>query len=310
VSGGVPPPRLRVAPDVAEAVATGRPVVALESAILTHGLPRPVNVELAQSLEKGLRDRSVMPATVGVVGGIPTVGLSAAEIELLGQQGDVDKASTRELPLVMARQAHAGTTVAATATLARRAGVRLMATGGIGGVHRDASETFDESADVPALAGTPITVVCAGVKSILDVPATLERLETAGVTVVGYRTRRFPGFYVTDSGSPVSATVAGPDEVAEAMRAADGLGLASAILVANPVPEADQLEPAVHDAAVADALRAAAAQGIRGPQLTPFLLDYLQRATAGASLAANIAAVRHNVAVAADIAEAWAKGAT
>jgi pseudouridine-5'-phosphate glycosidase len=309
VSGGGPPPRLRVAPDVAEAVATGRPVVALESAILTHGLPRPVNVEVAHSLEKGLRDRNVVPATVGVVGGVPTVGLSEEEIDLLGRKPGVDKATTRDLPVVVARGGQAGTTVAATATLARQAGVRLFATGGIGGVHRGASATFDESADVPTLARTPITVVCAGVKSILDVPATLQRLETAGVTVVGYRTARFPGFYVTDSGWPVPATSSGPDDVVEVMRAADGLGLTSAILVANPVPEADQLDPAVHDAAVADALRAAEAEGIEGPQLTPFLLEHLQRATGGASLAANLAAVRHNVAVAADIADAWAKGA-
>jgi pseudouridine-5'-phosphate glycosidase len=295
-----------VAPEVADAIATGRPVVALESAIVSHGLPRPINVEVAERLEKGLRDRNVVPATVGVVGGVPTVGLSAAQIELLGRESGVEKASTRELPLVIARAGHAGTTVAATATLARRAGVRVFATGGIGGVHRGASATFDESADVPTLARTPITVVCAGVKSILDVAATLERLETAGVTVIGYRTDRFPGFYVSDSGSPVPATVVGPDEVARVMRAADGLGLTSAILVANPVPVADQLDPAVHDAAVGDALRAAEQQGIRGPRLTPFLLDHLQQATRGASLAANIAAVSNNTAVAADIANAWA----
>lgn len=298
---------VRVAPEVRDGMAAGLPIVALESAILTHGLPRPINVEVAQSLEKGLREAKVVPATVGVVAGVPTVGLSAAEIELLGGTGTaVEKASTRELPLVVARGGHAGTTVAATATLARLAGVRVFATGGIGGVHRGASVTYDESADVTALARTPITVVCAGVKSILDVPATLQRLETAGVIVVGYRTGRFPGFYVTDSGSPAPATVDGPDEVVAVMRAADGLGLRSAVMVANPVPEADQLDPAVHDAAVAEALRAAEAQAVQGQQLTPFLLDFLQRATGGASLAANIAAVRHNVAVAADIARAWA----
>jgi pseudouridine-5'-phosphate glycosidase len=290
---------------VADAVAAGRAVVALESAILSHGLPRPVNIEVAHSLEKGLRARGVVPATVGVVSGVPTVGLSAAEIDLLGGDESVAKASTRDLPLVMAGAGHAGTTVAATATLAHLAGVRVFATGGIGGVHLGAAATFDESADVPTLARTAITVVCAGVKSILDVPATLERLETAGVTVVGYRTTRFPGFYVTDSGTPVPATAAGPDEIAAIMRAADTLGLAGGILVANPVPEVDQLDPDLHDRAVADALAAADAQGVRGPQLTPFLLDHLQRATGGASLSANIAAVRHNVAVAADIAEAW-----
>jgi pseudouridine-5'-phosphate glycosidase len=266
-----------------------------------------VNVEVAQSLEKGLRAVNVVPATVGVVDGVPTVGLSPAQIEQLGDADGVAKASTRELPLVVAGGAHAGTTVAATATLAHLAGVRVFATGGIGGVHRGASATYDESADLPTLARTPIIVVCAGAKSILDVPATLQRLETLGVTVVGYRTDRFPGFYVTDSGSPSPATVAGPDEVVALRRAADDLGLTSAIVVANPVPEAEQLDPAVHDAAVVQALAAAEAQGVHGQQLTPFLLDHLQRATGGASLAANIAAVRNNVAVAADIARAWAE---
>jgi pseudouridine-5'-phosphate glycosidase len=301
------PPRLRVAAEVVAAIAAGRPVVALESAILSHGLPRPVNVEVAESLERRLRSASVVPATIGVVAGVPTVGLTTKEIKLLGSDDEVDKASTRELPLVMAHRRHAGTTVAATATLARLAGVRVFATGGIGGVHRGASVTFDESADVPTLARTPITVVCSGVKSILDVPATLQRLETSGVTVLGYRTTRFPGFYVTDSGSPAPATVTGPDDVVAVMRAADEVGLPSAVLVANPVPEADQLDPVIHGAAVAEALDAAAAQGVQGQQLTPFLLDHLQRATGGASLAANIAAVRNNVSVAADIARVWAE---
>ena len=298
---------LRVAPEVRDAVVAGHPVVALESAILTHGLPRPLNVEVAHSLEKELRSRDVVPATVGVVGGVPTVGLSPAEIELLGGAATVEKASTRELPLVVARGSHAGTTVAATATLAQLAGVRIFATGGIGGVHRGSPMTYDESADVPTLARTRITVVCAGVKSILDVPATLERLETEGVTVIGYRTGRFPGFYVTDSGSAAPSMVSGPQEVAVIMRAADELGLTNGVLVANPVPEADQLDPALHDAAVTEALLAADHDQVHGQQLTPFLLDYLQRATGGASLAANLAAVRHNVAVAADIARAWAE---
>ncbi len=296
---------VRLAAEVADALGAGRAVVALESAILSHGLPRPLNLEVARGLEDQLRARGVVPATVGVIDGVPTVGIGPAGIETLGCAPGTAKASTRDLPVVAAHRGHAGTTVAATAALARQAGVRVFATGGIGGVPRGASATFDESADVPTLAHTPITVVCAGVKSILDVPATLERLETFGVTVVGYRTARFPGFYVTDSGSPVGATVNGPEDVAAVMHAADGLGLPGAIVVANPVPEADQLDPAVHAAAVAAALAAAEADGVHGQGLTPYLLDHLQRATGGASLAANIAAVRNNVAVAADIALAW-----
>ena len=295
-----------VGPEVAAALADGRPVVALESAIVTHGLPRPLNLEVATELEQYLRARGVAPATVGVVDGRPTVGLSADQLERLATVPDVSKVSVRDLPVAMARHSDGGTTVAATAWLARQAGVGVFATGGIGGVHRGAFATFDESADLPVLARTPITVVCAGVKSILDVPATLERLETLGVVVVGYRTRRFPGFYVADSGHEVALSVPGPEEVVAIMNAARQLGLPAATVVANPVPEAEQLDPAVHDRVIAEALAAASEERIRGPALTPFLLDRLVEATGGASLAANVAAVRHNVAVAADIALAWA----
>ncbi len=295
---------------VAGALAEGRPVVALESAIITHGLPRPGNLEVALELEDRLRSRGVMAATVAVLDGIPTVGIGAAGIERLAEAREVSKVSIRDLPVVMARGETGGTTVAATAWLACRAGVAIFATGGLGGVHRaapgGAGLSFDESADLPALAATPITVVCAGVKSILDIPATLERLETLGVIVVGYRTRRFPGFYVADSGQPVAVSVEDPDEVVAIMARRDDLGLASAVVVANPVPEADQLDPAVHDAAITEATAAAEADGIRGPALTPYLLDRLQRATGGASLSANLAAVRNNVDAAAEIAKAWA----
>ena len=310
---------LVVGAEVAAALAEGRAVVALESTIITHGLPRPVNLELAGEFEAALRDKGVVPATVGVVNGAATVGLSGPELARLAEGSDVTKASTRDLPVVVARRGHAGTTVAATATLARQAGVRVFATGGIGGVHRaigaaveavggpaGAVRSFDESADVPTLARTPMTVVCAGVKSILDVPATLERLETFGVTVLGYRTRRFPGFFVADSGYQVDTEVSDPGQVADVMRAGDELGLAGAILVANPVPAEHQLDPAVHDAVLADALAAAERDGVRGPTLTPYLLERLLQATGGASLAANIAAVRNNVEVAAAIALAWA----
>lgn len=296
---------LRVAAEVAEAVSTGEPVVALESTLFAHGLPRPRNLEVARELEGLLRDAGVVPATIGVVGGVPVVGLSVEEIELLGTR-DVAKASTRDLPLAHARGVHAATTVAATSWLAYRAGVRIFATGGLGGVHRGASETFDESADLPALARTPVTVVCAGVKSILDVGATLERLETLGVSVAGYRTDRFPGFLVADSGFPVTWTLGGPDEVVAAMNLREELSIPAALVVANPVPADQQLDPAWHDRLLAEALADALAQGVKGQAVTPFLLDHLQRASRGESLEANIAAVRNNVLVAAAIARARA----
>ncbi len=301
-------PVVRVAPEVAAAVASGAPVVALESTIFSHGLPRPRNHAGARALEAVLRDAGVVPATVGLPGGRQTVGLSARELEELatGPPGSVTKASVRDLALAMATGRHAATTVASTAVLAHAAGVRVFATGGIGGVHRGAGDTFDESADLTALAVTPITVVSAGVKSVLDVPATLERLETLGVAVAGYRTRKFPGFFVADSGLTVDWEVSGPEEVAVVMRAAEGLGLGAGFLVANPVPVDEQLDPALHERLLAVALVAAREAGVSGKGVTPFLLDHLQRESGGATLEANIAAVRNNVAVAAEIAKAYA----
>ena len=288
-----------------EQIDAGRPVVALESTIISHGLPRPRNLEVASELEAMLRAAGVVPATVGVLAGQPTVGLDQEQLETLATAADVAKVGVRELPLAVAASRHAATTVASSAALARLAGIRVLATGGIGGVHRRASETFDESADLPTLARTAITVVCAGVKSILDVPATLERLETLGVTVVGYRTLRFPGFYVADSGHDLDWAVSDPDEIAEVMRAADRLGLANAIVIANPVPVEHQLDPVTHDALLADALAAADREGVHGKAVTPFLLDHVYVASGGASLEANIWAVRNNVALAARIARAW-----
>ncbi len=296
---------LIVAPEVQAALDAGRPVVALESTIISHGLPRPRNLEVASELEAMLRAAGVVPATVGVLAGQPTVGLDQEQLETLATAADVAKVGVRELPLAVAASRHAATTVASSAALARLAGIRVLATGGIGGVHRRASETFDESADLPTLARTAITVVCAGVKSILDVPATLERLETLGVTVVGYRTLRFPGFYVADSGHDLDWAVSDPDEIAEVMRAADRLGLANAIVIANPVPVEHQLDPVTHDALLADALAAADREGVHGKAVTPFLLDHVYVASGGASLEANIWAVRNNVALAARIARAW-----
>jgi pseudouridylate synthase len=298
--------RIRVAPAVSEALDSGRPVIALESTIISHGLPRPANLEVARELESIARAAGVTPATVGVVSGRVTVGLDARELELLAYSEDVAKASVRDLPVVAAGRRHAATTVAATASLARRIGIRVFATGGLGGVHRGAADTFDESADLHVLAVTPITVVSAGVKSILDVPATLERLETLGVTVAGYRTRRFPGFVVADSGHELDWEVSSPEEVAEVMRAADDLGTTGAIVVANPVPPEHEMDAAVHDALMSEALAAADAAGARGKAVTPFLLDYLYRASQGASLEANVWAVRNNVMLGSEIARAWA----
>jgi pseudouridylate synthase len=290
---------IRVAEEVAAALDAGRPVVALESTIISHGLPRPRNLEVAELLEGVVRERGAVPATIAVLDGAPTVGLDRGALERVGAE-EMAKLSVRDLPVAMARGVSGATTVASTALLAERAGIRVFATGGVGGVHRGGG--FDESADLTTLAITPIAVVAAGVKSILDVEATLERLETLGVTVVGYRTDRFPGFYVADSGFELDWRVDGPDEVAAAMDRADRLGLRSAIFVANPIPVADELDRAVHDRALAEGLRAAEEAGVRGKPVTPFLLDHMRAATGGASLEANIAAVRCNAAVAAEIA--------
>lgn len=295
-----------VAAEVEEALAARRPVVALESTIITHGLPRPRNLEVAEEVERIVRAAGAVPATVGVVAGRPTVGLSPAELTLLANDPAVRKASTRELPLVRVAGLNAGTTVAATAFLAHEAGVRVFATGGIGGVHRGASETFDESADLVALSQLPVTVVSAGVKSVLDISATLERLESLGVTVVGFRTSRMPGFFISDSGLSLEWSVENASEVARLMVARDDLGLRSAILVTNPVREEHQLEPSVHDALLASAAREAAARGVRGKAVTPFLLEQLVRASGGATLEANVWAVRNNVSVASEIAAAFA----
>jgi len=293
--------------EVDVALRDGRGVVALESTIISHGLPRPRNLEVAVELEGRLRAAGVVPATVGVVGGVVRVGLSGEELERLATRDDLLKAGVRDLPSAVVSGADAATTVAATSWVAHLAGIRVFATGGLGGVHRGAAATYDESADLPTLARTPITVICAGVKSILDVPATLERLETLGVAVVGYRTDRFPGFYLTDSGHPVDQRADSPETVAAMMAAADDLSLDSAIIVANPLPEARQLDPELHERLLTEALAAAERAGVTGKPVTPFLLDHFQRASAGASLEANIHAVRGNVDVAAAIATAWAK---
>jgi pseudouridine-5'-phosphate glycosidase len=299
-------PAVAVSDDVREAMAAGRPVVALETTIITHGLPRPRNVTTALAAERVLRGTGVVPATIGVVDGRPTVGLAEVEIERLGAADAVHKIGTRDLPVAMAQGWSGGTTVAATALLAHGAGVGVFATGGLGGVHRGAAATFDESADLLALAGLPILVVSAGVKSILDVGATLERLETLGVTVLGFRTGAFPGFYVRDSGFPVADRVETPDEVAAVVRARDALGLRSAVLLANPVDAAEELDDELHRAVLDGALADAATHGVRGKDTTPHLLDHLHRASEGRSLEVNVALYRANVALAGEVARALA----
>jgi pseudouridine-5'-phosphate glycosidase len=290
---------------VREARAAGEPVVALESTLIAHGLPRPRNRDVAVELEEELRRRGVTPATVAVVDGVPRVGLDEPDLLRIADDPAVVKLSIRDLPVACATGRSGATTVASTAFLAARAGIRLFATGGLGGVHRGAADSFDESADLVTLATTPITVVCAGVKSILDVGATLERLETLGVTVLGYRTSTFPGFYLPHTSHDLDWRVGDPEQVAAAMTAADALGLTSAIVVANPLPADQALDPALHDRVLTNALAGAADRGLRGKSVTPFLLGTFHQETGGASLEVNINAVRNNVAVAADIALAW-----
>ncbi|WP_307783864.1 pseudouridine-5'-phosphate glycosidase [Streptomyces spinoverrucosus] len=299
---------LVVSEEVREAVHARRPVVALESTIIAHGLPRPRNLRVALELEEAVRQEGAVPATIAVLDGQPRVGLDKEQLERIANEDGIRKLGHRDLPLAVAAGASGATTVSATALLAALAGVRVFATGGLGGVHRQWTVTQDESADLGLLARTRITVVCAGVKSILDVPATLQRLETLGVAVAGYGTDRFPGFYLSDSGHPVDWTLDSPRQVADVMRAQDALGgPESALVVANPVPEAEQLDPELHARVLADALQACDAEGITGQAVTPFLLDYLVRHTEGASLSANLAAVRGNVRLAARIAAAWAE---
>jgi pseudouridine-5'-phosphate glycosidase len=292
-----------VDPHVAEALAAGRPVVALESTIVSHGLPRPRNLEVARELEATVRDVGAVPATVAVVAGEARVGLRDEALAEIAERDDVVKCGVRDLAPLAARGGHGGTTVAATAHLAARAGIRTFATGGLGGVHRGARDTWDESADLPTLARTGIVVVCAGVKSILDVGATLERLETLNVAVLGYRTDRFPGFYLSDSGHPVAWRVDSVAEVAAVVEARRELGTDDrAVLVANPLPEGEQLDPSLHDRVLQEGLAAAERDGVTGKDATPFLLDYLARETEGASLEANVRLVLRNARLAAEIA--------
>ncbi|MEV0146290.1 MULTISPECIES: pseudouridine-5'-phosphate glycosidase [unclassified Nonomuraea] len=301
-------PLLQPSDEVAEALSTGAPVVALESTIISHGLPQPRNLEVARELEGIVREAGAVPATIAVLDGVARAGLTEAELERVASEPGLRKLGQRDLPMAAALKASGATTVSATSFLAARAGIRVFATGGLGGVHRGWTEDQDESADLGTLAATRITVVCAGVKSILDVPATLQRLETRGVSVAGYRTDSFPGFYLHSSGLPVEWRVETPEDVAAVMRAQDAFGgQESALILANPVPVEQQLDPELHDRVLAEALEAAARDGVTGQAITPFLLGYLVRGTGGASLEANLAAVRGNTALAARVALAWSR---
>ena len=302
-------PLVDIEPEVAAALAAGRPVVALESTIITHGMPWPANVETARAVEQVVRDNGAVPATIAVLDGRIRVGLSERELGAIGQAKDVVKASGRDLGAVLARRGSAGTTVSATMLIAAIAGIGVFATGGVGGVHRGAEETFDVSADLTELGRTDVVVVCAGVKSILDIAKTLEYLETQRVPVYAFGSDDFPAFYTRSSGLKADHRF---DEVAAMARAIAlhrALGTGTGVMVANPIPAADALDPAFIDGAIADAVAEAAKKGISRKELTPFLLTRINELSGGRSLAANIALVKNNAALAARIAAELTRGA-
>ena len=298
---------VEICAEVAEALGRSAPVVALESTLISHGLPQPDNLHLAREAEGVVRREGAVPATIGVIGGVPKVGLEAAELELMATGEEIAKLSARDLALAAAKRSHGATTVAATAHLAARVGIRLFATGGLGGVHREARESWDVSADLATLARTPMAVVCSGVKSILDVPSTLEQLETLGVPVAGFRTTRFPGFYLTDSGSPLDWTLENEEEAARTIVALEGLGPEGCgFVVANPLPEEEQLDPVLHNRALQAGLAELKRRDVRGKDVTPFLLERFREETGGESLEVNKQIIRNNARLAARIAAALA----
>ena len=294
---------LEISPEVQQALAAGKPVVALESTIISHGMPYPQNVETALNVERIIRENGAVPATIAIIGGKLKAGLSENEIEYLGKKGyDVTKASRRDLPVLIARGDDGATTVATTMIIAAMAGIRVFATGGIGGVHRGAETTMDISADLEELAQTPVLVVCAGAKSILDLGLTLEYLETKGVPVIGYQTEELPAFYTRVSGFGVDYRLDSPGEIAAAFRAKLDMGLKGGMLVTNPIPEQYSMDPAVINRAIDEAVAEANAQGVKGKQTTPFLLAKIKDITSGDSLASNIRLVYNNAALAAQVA--------
>ncbi len=303
-AGSVVAMHLQILPEVAEALDAGRPVVALESTIISHGLPRPDNLRVAREIEDAVRRGGAVPATIAVVDGMPRIGLDDDALRTIADDDAVVKVSVRDLGTLVAKRGHGATTVAATSHLAALAGITVFATGGLGGVHRGARETWDESADLTTLAITPVAVVCAGVKSILDVGATLERLETLNIPVLGYRTDRFPGFYLADSGFALDWRVETAGEVAAVLHARSALECDGGLLVVNPVAQADELDREIHDRVLVEGLAAARAAGVRGKDVTPFLLEFFHTATEGRSLEVNVALVLSNATLAAAIATA------
>ncbi len=292
-------------PEVADALATGKPIVALESTIISHGLPRPSNLTVAREVEEIVRSRGAVPATIALLDGIVHIGLTDDQLVDIANRDDIAKASSRDLAIIAASGKSAATTVAATAHLAVLAGINIFATGGLGGVHRGANETFDESADLTALSQLDITIVCAGVKSILDVSATLERLETLAIGVVGYKTIQFPGFYLTESGFTIEHQVNSADEIAAVIAKRVALKTNNGLVVANPV--AKEMDRARHDAILKSGLAGAEKAGIHGKYVTPFLLEHFHTASEGESLTVNIDIIKSNSALAADIAVACKK---
>jgi pseudouridine-5'-phosphate glycosidase len=304
---GLDPDLIAVTDEVLAALATGAAIVALESTIISHGLPRPENLRVAAEVEDIVRSRGAVPATIAILDGRVHVGLDEHSLDQVANRDDVVKVSVRDIATLVSRGGCGATTVAATSHLAALVGIRVFATGGLGGVHREARDSWDESADLNTLAVTPVTVVCSGVKSILDVGATLERLETLNVGVLGYGTHRFPGFYLTDSGFAVDWSVDSAEDVAAVMRARASLRIPSALVVANPLPEAQQLDPDLHDQVLEEGLRLASARNITGKDVTPFLLDHFHRASHGASLIVNEQIIVRNAELAARIAVADAR---
>jgi len=291
-------------PEIVEAMETGVPVVALESTIISHGLPRPENMRVAVEVENIVRSRGAVPATIAMLEGRVHIGLTDTELEQIATRDDVVKTSIRDLATVAARKGFAATTVAATSHLAIRAGINVFATGGLGGVHRHARESWDESADLTALSQLPITIICSGVKSILDVGATLERLETLNIGVIVYGSHQFPGFYLSDSGFHVDWSLSDPTEIADVIAARRALCITSGLVIANPLPLTSQLDPDLHDQVLADGLKLANAKKITGKDVTPFLLDHFHRATHGQSLVVNTEIIVRNAELAARIAVA------
>ena len=294
---------IKLSAEVANALKAGKPIVALESTIISHGLPRPSNLEVALECERIVRDAGAVPATIALLDGKILVGLERAELEAIANRDDISKASIRDLAIIVAQGKSAATTVAATAHIAALAGIHIFATGGLGGVHRGANESFDESADLTALANVDMTMICAGVKSILDVPATLERLETLAISLVGYKTTAFPGFYLTDSGYTLEHRVDSPEEIAAVIKARKEVGtLSKALVVANPV--AKEMDKARHDEILKSGLEKAEKQGVTGKAVTPFLLEHFHTTSQGESLAINTEIIKANCLLGAQIAVA------